>query len=307
MSSNIYTDLAMEARELSGKASGIAESNDTKNGVAISRIDILDEAAGERIGKRPGRYVTLEAPKLAERTDEVFRSVAFTLASELSALTGELDENATILIAGLGNRYVTPDSLGPRVAERVFVTRHINKLMPEALPGRVRSVCAVSPGVMGVTGVQTRELLSGIVDNIRPDLMIAVDSLASRRAARISSTVQLSNAGISPGGGVGNTQAGLFEEELDVPVIAIGVPMVVYASTIAEDTINYIAGDISYPVDREKLTASVARAMDEHIGPLIVTPKDIDTIVEDMSKVVAEGINRALFGRMYGEIASLTS
>lgn len=303
MNKSIYTDLAMEARELSGESAGIVEENGRKNGVAVSRITITDAQTGEHMGKLPGTYVTLDAPELIERDSDLFRSVALTLASELKALIGELKEDAVVLVAGLGNRSVTPDSLGPAVVDRIMVTRHIKELLPEVLPSSVRAVCAIAPGVMGVTGVETQELLRGVVENVSPDVMIVVDSLASRRAARISTTVQLADTGIAPGSGVGNTRAGLNSAELNIPVIAVGVPLVVNAATIAEDVIDLIDNG----GDREALSSRIKTVIDENIGELIVTPKDIDTILDDMAGILAEGINRALFGAEYDGIAALTS
>ena len=168
-----------------------------------------------------------------------------------------------------------PDSLGPRVVESVYVTRHIKQYMPEALPGPVRAVSAVAPGVLGVTGVETMELVRGVVEHCKPDLVIAVDSLASRRAARISTTVQLTDTGISPGAGVGNNRTGIDRETLGVPVIAIGVPLVVFAATISQDTISLIADETGLHGDEERLKELAAKVIAEHIGELIVTPKAV--------------------------------
>ena len=210
-----------------------------------------------------------------------------------------------MLVVGLGNRAITPDSLGPRVVESIYVTRHIKQYMPDALPGPVRAVSAVAPGVLGVTGVETMEIVRGVVEHCKPDLVIAVDALASRRAARISTTVQLTDAGISPGAGVGNNRTGLDRETLGVPVIAIGVPLVVFATTISQDTISLIADETGLHNDEERLKELAAKVIAEHIGELIVTPKEIDSIVADMTRIVADGINMALFGADYGEVRML--
>ncbi|MEG1548191.1 MAG: GPR endopeptidase [Clostridia bacterium] len=305
MKKSIYTDLAMEARELSGELSGVIEQTENFGDVTVDRIEITDPDAAQQLGKQPGKYITIDAPDLVSRPLDLFEQVSRTITNELIALAGELSPTATVLVVGLGNRYITPDSLGPSVAEKVYVTRHINQMMPEALSAPTRSVCAFAPGVLGVTGVETLEVIRGVVEHVKPDLIIIIDSLASRRAARISTTVQLTNAGISPGSGVGNTRAGLSKQELGVPVIAIGVPMVVNASTISQDTISLIVAQTGMQNDEDRLLSLAEKVMDEHIGPLIVTPKDIDTIVDDMSVILSNGINRAILGERYDEVHSL--
>ena len=222
MPNNIYTDLAMEARELHPELQGVVEENDERPGIAISRIKVETEAAAKEIGKQIGTYVTLDAPDLGCRPLDLFEELSKALGDELKAMLKDLKKDATVLVVGLGNRSITPDSLGPAVAELVFVTRHITEFLPDALPGPVRSVCSAAPGVLGVTGIETMEVVRGITEHVKPDLIIAIDSLASRRAARISTTLQITDAGISPGSGVGNARAGLNKETFGVPVIAIG-------------------------------------------------------------------------------------
>lgn len=210
-----------------------------------------------------------------------------------------------MLVVGLGNRGVTPDSLGPRVAERVFVTRHIKEHMPEAFDFDIPSVCAIAPGVLGVTGVETMDIVFGVANKVKPDLIIAVDALASRRAARISTTIQLSDSGISPGSGVGNTRADLNRANLGVPVIAVGVPLVVYASTISQDTISLIADETGLHGDEERLRELAEQVIAKHMGDFIVTPKDIDVIVEDMAGIIANAINSALFGNNLEQVRNM--
>ncbi|HOS19435.1 MAG TPA: GPR endopeptidase, partial [Clostridia bacterium] len=195
--------------------------------------------------------------------------------------------------------------LGPRVADAIYVTRHIKQYMAEAVPETVREVSALAPGVLGVTGVETREIIYGVVEHTKPAFIIAVDSLASRRAARISTTIQLTDTGISPGAGIGNIRSGLNEESLGVPVIAIGVPLVVYAGTIARDTISLIADETGRHEEEEGLKDLADRMIREHIGELIVTPKEIDALVSDMTKIVSDGINRALLGMDYVGVRTL--
>lgn len=302
---SIRTDLAMEARELHPSLSGVTEESEEHEGVAVTRIALTTDDAAARLEKRKGRYVTLDAPELSARPLDLFERVSRALSNELSRLMEGLGTFENVLVVGLGNRAITPDSLGPRVVESIYVTRHIKQYMPDALPGPVRAVSAVAPGVLGVTGVETMEIVRGVVEHCKPDLVIAVDALASRRAARISTTVQLTDAGISPGAGVGNNRTGLDRETLGVPVIAIGVPLVVFATTISQDTISLIADETGLHNDEERLKELAAKVIAEHIGELIVTPKEIDSIVADMTRIVADGINMALFGADYGEVRML--
>jgi len=201
----------------------------------------------------------------------------------------------TVLVAGLGNRSVTPDALGPRTVERVLVTRHMDGCLPADVLARFSSVCALAPGVLGVTGIETAEVLRGMAAHVKPDAVIAVDALAARSSARICSTVQIADTGIAPGSGVGNHQKALSRETLGVPVIAVGVPMVVYAATIASDAMSdLIRADGGSDEDEEKLAACAARVVSRRLGDLIVTPREVDALVERMAGILAEGINQAL-------------
>lgn len=301
----IRTDLAMEARELHPELEGVEEENSLFDGVQVSRIRITTTAAAERLGKQMGHYITLDAPDLTLKPAGLSEAVSRALARELILLMEGVAPEAPVLVAGLGNRAVTPDSLGPRVADGIYVTRHIKQYMADAVPETVREVSALAPGVLGVTGVETREIIQGVVEHTQPALIIAVDSLASRRAARISTTIQLTDTGISPGAGIGNNRSGLNAESLGAPVIAIGVPLVVYAGTIARDTISLIADATGRHDEEENLKDLADRVIHEHIGELIVTPKEIDALVAEMTRIVADGINRALFGMDYVGVRTL--
>ena len=302
---SIYTDLALEARELDPELDGVTEQREREGDIEITRIGIVSERAAKALNKKTGSYITIDAPRLIERSPELFRSVAKTLSKEITGMLKGVNENAEIVVVGLGNRNVTPDSLGPRTVERVFVTRHINRYLPDAFEHSIRSVAAIAPGVLGSTGVETVELIKGVCEKTRPDLVIAVDSLASRRAARISTTVQLTDAGIEPGSGVGNLRSGVDRESLGVPVLAIGVPLVVCASTITQDAISMIADQTGLHDDEERLRSLAEKVAEERMDGLIVTPKDIDRIVSEMSEVLAEGINRALFSDQADELKNL--
>lgn len=295
-----WTDLALEARGEAG-----ADVQQLTGGIERTVVRIEDEFMARELMRPVGTYVTLSCPQMM--TIELTTREA--LSRELAHTIREmLPKNAkTVLVTGLGNRSVTPDALGPRTTERVLVTRHMDGYLPEDVSDRMASVCAAAPGVLGVTGVETAEVLRGMVEHVKPDAVIAVDALAARSSRRICSTIQVADTGIAPGSGVGNHQKALTKKTLGVPVIAVGVPMVVYASTIARDAMTYFSReDGASEADEEKLASCVERVVSEKLGDLIVTPREVDALVERMAGVVAEGINLALHpGLNRQEIAQL--
>ncbi len=305
MYGNIHTDLAMEARESNSALNGVSEERTDNEHYSVSRIKIDTDEAASALQKSKGLYITIEAPDLVLREPELIKAVTEALSAELTGLIDKGGTSGTVLVVGLGNRAVTPDALGPKTAEKILVTRHIKQYMPDAIPNGVRSVCAVSPGVLGVTGIETMEVIQGIVERSKPSLIIAIDSLSSRRTERIASTIQLCDAGIQPGAGVGNIRSGLDEASLGIPVIAVGVPLVVYASTISRDTIGLIASELGLLGNEEKIKELAAKAISEKTGELIVTPKEIDSLIECTSTILADGINMCLFGKDYAEVRSL--
>ena len=305
MYGNIHTDLAMEARESNSALNGVSEERTDNEHYSVSRIKIDTDEAASALQKSKGLYITIEAPDLVLREPELIKAVTEALSAELTGLIDKGGASGTVLVVGLGNRAVTPDALGPKTAEKILVTRHIKQYMPDAIPNGVRSVCAVSPGVLGVTGIETMEGIQGIVERSKPSLIIAIDSLSSRRTERIASTIQLCDAGIQPGAGVGNIRSGLDEASLGIPVIAVGVPLVVYASTISRDTIGLIASELGLLGNEEKIKELAAKAISEKTGELIVTPKEIDSLIECTSTILADGINMCLFGKDYAEVRSL--
>ena len=295
-----WTDLALEARGEDG-----ADAEQLAGGIERTVVRIEDEFMARELMRPVGTYGTLSCPQMM--TIEL--STREALSRELAHTIREmLPEGArTVLVTGLGNRSVTPDALGPRTTERVLVTRHMDGYLPEDVSGKMASVCAAAPGVLGVTGVETAEVLRGMVEHVKPDAVIAVDALAARSSRRICSTIQVADTGIAPGSGVGNHRKALTKKTLGVPVIAVGVPMVVYASTIARDAMAYFSReDGASEADEEKLAACVERVVSEKLGDLIVTPREVDALVERMAGVVAEGINLALHpGLDRREIAQL--
>lgn len=302
------TDLALEAREmLNRKVSEdipgvIVETvEDEDDDIMITKVSITTPEAERSMGKGQGQYITIEAQGLRYKNTPLQERIMKLLAKELAGLV-ELSKNAMILVIGLGNRNVTPDALGPRAVEKIVVTRHLQGMLSPELKGGVRSVCAIAPGVLGITGMETVEIVQGIVSKIKPDLVIAIDALAAASSRRVLTTVQLANTGISPGSGVGNKRFGLTKESLGVPVIAIGVPTVVHASTIAMDTIDTLqehAAFARYFKSMENLSDAdrktiVSQVLPEVLGDLMVTPKEVDRFIEDIGVVVAGGINQAM-------------
>lgn len=295
-----WTDLALEARGEAG-----AQAQQLSGGIERTVVRIEDEFMARELMRPVGTYVTLSCPQMM--TIELTTREA--LSRELARTIREMlpKDAKTVLVTGLGNRSVTPDALGPRTTERVLVTRHMDGYLPEDVSEKMASVCAAAPGVLGVTGVETAEVLRGMVEHVKPDAVIAVDALAARSSRRICSTIQVADTGIAPGSGVGNHQKALTKKTLGVPVIAVGVPMVVYASTIARDAMTYFSReDGASEADEEKLASCVERVVSEKLGDLIVTPREVDALVERMAGVVAEGINLALHpGLDRREIAQL--
>ncbi|MBM7584744.1 spore protease [Bacillus pakistanensis] len=253
---SVRTDLAVEAREMvmaeeakqdKNKAQEITEINGVivkereLDGIKISNVTITKEGE-QKLGKRAGNYLTLEAPGVRQQDSVIQQKVEEVFAKEFNRFLTEkgIQPNDSCLIVGLGNWNVTPDSLGPRVCESLIVTRHLFNLQPESVQEGYRSVSALSPGVMGLTGIETSDIIFGVVEKSKPDFIIAIDALASRSIERVNSTIQISDTGIHPGSGVGNKRKGLDEDTLGVPVIAVGIPTVLDAVTIVSDSVDFL-------------------------------------------------------------------
>lgn len=282
---NIRTDLALEAHEMcksevrgTTEIDGVSSAIEENNGITITRVNITNENGSKRLGKAMGRYVTLEAPMLKYSRSE-YENVCSIISDEIRAMA-QTDKETVTLVVGLGNDKITPDALGTRVIDYLMVTNHIKKLRRDILPENISNVCAIVPGVMGTTGIETVEIIKGIVNNLNPDLVIAVDALAAADIERVSTTIQLADTGIQPGAGVGNNREGINEEALGVKVIAIGVPTVIDAQTISKT-----------PIPKK-------------LAPLMVTTQDIDLVIDQMAKTVANGINLALHDITLDEISN---
>lgn len=293
----------MEARS----AQLASEREQAAQGIERTTIRIQDEETARQLNRPKGTYVTLSCPQTLTIDLTTREALARELAADIRRM---LPEGARcVLVTGLGNRSVTPDALGPRTVERILVTRHMDGGLPDDAREKMGVVCAAAPGVLGVTGVETAEVIRGMAEHVRPDAVIAIDALAARSSSRICSTIQIADTGIAPGSGVGNHRRALDRETLGVPVIAVGVPMVVYAWTIAADALSAFAeADGAAQEDEEKLAAAVERVVSERLGDLIVTPREVDALVERMAGILAEGINLALHpGLSAEEIAQLTA
>ena len=293
------TDLAIEAHELwqesAGKTTRLAGVKATEKkiqGYPVTRVDILDREGEAALGKPAGSYRTLDLTAFWQRGDEFFDRAVQAAGQQLREL---IPESGSVLVAGLGNAAMTPDAVGPLAADSVLITRHLIDAMPQHFSG-FRPVAALRPGVLGTTGVESAEAVRGLVDRLHPSAVIAVDALASRRVGRVCCTVQFSDTGIIPGSGVGNHRSALNRETLGVPVLAVGVPTVVDAATLAADLLEESGmGD----VDPERLH--------QGSGIFMVTPRDIDQQVRDLGKVIGYGINWALQDLEIEEINALLS
>jgi spore protease len=282
------TDLAVEAKELWKESAeqqtelkGVKSRESDKNGYKITTVDILDEEGAKAIGKPVGTYITMEIDKLVHREDNAFNLGTETLGGELVKLL-KLNPNDTVLVVGLGNDAITPDAIGPQTAKHTLVTRHLVERMPEDF-GFLRKVSVLVSGVLGTTGIESADFIKAVTEKLKPDHVLVIDALASRRLSRVCRTIQIADTGIVPGSGVGNSRAAINRETLGVPVTAIGVPTVVDAGTIAADLAEQAGvGDLN-PEDLSK-----------YARDMIVTPKEIDANVADISKLIGYGINRAL-------------
>ena len=310
---SVRTDLAIEAREL---AQQNAQEADRLDGVDVStkedpdyfltHVRIHSEEGSRLMGKPKGDYITLESEKLKENDAECHEKIIKILAENICSLV-KFSEDDCILVAGLGNWNITPDALGPKVVSKILVTRHLQGTLPEEIEETVRPVAAVSPGVMGITGIETGEILKGIVDKLHPSLLIAIDALAARRSNRINAAIQMSDTGVAPGAGVGNQRMMLDKESLGIPVIAIGLPTVVDAATLVNDTMDRILEEMMQQTEKgsefyktlqsleqEEKYQMIADILGPYTGNMFVTPKEVDAVVDRLANIIANAVNIAI-------------
>ena len=308
---NFRTDLALERRDIYKKVNKLQEidgvestEEDINENIKVSRVKIANENGEKALGKAIGNYVTIDVKKLKIAGEEEIQKTSEVLSSELQKMIDlHTDKQGEILIVGLGNIYVTPDALGPKVINEIDVTRHVIKYLPQYVEEGTRPVSAISPGVLGTTGIETVEILKGIVDNVKPKLLIVIDALASRSINRISSTIQISDTGIVPGAGVGNTRQEISQNSLGIPVIAVGIPTVVELATLVSDGIDIFIDRLQEKAESNEYLnklqqndkyEEVKEALNVGEYNMIVTPKEIDDLIENMKDIVARGINFAV-------------
>lgn len=294
---NIRTDLAVEAKEMyQGRLEGIESEREEKGSILIERVRITTDEAASRMGKPKGNYITITARDLSENDRDEYEEACMCVAEELKGIL-KIDEKTPVLAAGLGNRHITADSIGPKSVAHLLVTRHIKEMMPDEIDESVRAVSAVAPGVLALTGIETSEIVRGVAEKVNPGLIIAIDALAARSMERLGRTIQIADTGINPGSGVGNNRKELSEKTLGVPVIAIGVPMVVDAATVAIDCMEIMADKMGIE-DGSTRFMEIYNSMEPGNVNMVVTPKDVDSLSDRSAKIIANGINLALQSAM---------
>lgn len=323
----VDTDLALESRELivsregPPELPGVEVDTEEYDIARVTRIKITTDEGSRLMGKVRGNYSTVESEVLTNREKSSYGKLIELLAREIGSFIEDIPMDATVLVAGLGNWNATPDALGPRVVGRMLVTRHLLGDDGPDLGVQLRPVAAIAPGVLGLTGVETGEIIQGIVERIQPAQVIVVDALAARGTRRLCSTIQIADSGINPGAGVGNRRAGITAATLGVPVLAIGVPTVVRAATIVSDGIDHLLGrapggneedipgrthlkvdtaqlregaDQLFEAPDELKQKTITEVLAPFLGDLIVTPKEIDVLIQDVARIVSGALNTCL-------------
>lgn len=309
----VRTDLALEAREkfeednVEIKGVKVEEEYLEESEIKVTTMVIETENGAKAMGRPKGNYITLEAPNMDSQDEEYHKKISMELAKIIKKLLPKTEEKLSVLVAGLGNREVTPDALGPRVVDNMMITRHVLKEFGKYAFGEeeVSSVSGIVPGVMAQTGMESQEIIRGVIEETKPDVMIAIDALAARSTKRLSRTIQITDTGINPGSGVGNHRHGLSKESVGVPVIAIGVPTVVDAATIVGDTMQNLIQAMEENAHLQSLSTGLnaLNAMEKYelirellspqLNTMFVTPKDIDESVKQLSVTISEGLNIA--------------
>lgn len=304
MQYEIRTDLALENREIYRLAQKIeneipgieTEVDDSDSDMLVTKVKILTNEGAEALGKPIGNYITIESQMMNDEVESIDNKIIQKVADTIKDIS-HLVKKDTVLVVGLGNGDVTPDALGPKVVENLQITRHLIEYAPEYVKEGTRAVSAIIPGVLGTTGIETSEIIKGIVERVKPDLVIVIDALASKNMDRISKTIQIADTGIIPGSGVGNSRFAITKETLGVPTIVIGVPTVVGIPTIVDEAISYVIEKTTED-DTEKEELKNKNYMKEILEnkkfDFMVTPKDIDDIINNLSNLVANSINAAL-------------
>lgn len=285
------TDLAKEACKGLENTDGLDSEEFISFGISGNRVRISSDGASRKTGKRKGEYVSFETDAVNSRDAENYENISRAIAEEIRKMIK--NPHGAVLVAGLGNDRMTPDSVGPKAAKNILVTKHIFEFMPAAADERMNPVCAIAPGVLGVTGIESADIIKGICKENDIGAVIVIDALVARKSERMFSTFQITDAGIEPGAGVGNKRSALNNETLGMPVIAIGVPTVVYATSLVFDAAVDILSSATGKTEDEISDAAMKIAKIK-MDDMVVTPKEIDIVAADSAKIIADGINLAL-------------
>ncbi|AGA70133.1 GPR endopeptidase [Desulfitobacterium dichloroeliminans LMG P-21439] len=304
---NVNIDLAVEAHELlrgdaDTEVPGVSMEVDNLDHATVTTIKILNEQGVQEMGRPQGTYITIDVPEVHDNNYLTHQDITKTLSDELTELMS-LSEDASILLVGLGNWNATPDALGPQVIDKSLVTRHLFNYTPVELQGKLRKVSAIAPGVLGITGIETAEIIRGIVEHVKPDLVIAIDALAAGSLERIGTSIQISDTGISPGSGVGNRRTGINEETLGCRVIAIGLPTVMNAAIIANNCLDSLLDELKtspalfrlYKEFSPKVFEQILeKALYPYHNNLMVTPKEVDSLIQTTARIIAGALGMSL-------------
>ena len=304
---NVNIEMVIEAHEvLRGESGqeipGVKMTQTKYDHATVTEINILDEAGSKQMEKPIGTYLTIDAPSVRENNRDIHKEIGLLLGEKLREIL-KLGQEESVLLVGLGNWNATPDALGPRVIESSLITRHLHQYCPDELQGGLRPVSGIAPGVLGLTGIETAEIINGVASKIEPDVVIAIDALAASSLDRIATSIQISDTGINPGSGVGNRRTGINMDSIGRRVIAIGIPTVVNAAVIAHDVIDALFTELKTSPSLYRLYKNLGVDVVENIinsvlSPyrenLMVTPKEIDVLIDRMARIVAGGIAQAL-------------
>ncbi|MBO5929708.1 MAG: GPR endopeptidase [Clostridia bacterium] len=310
---NIRTDLAIERHalltETAQELTGVTLSDSWEDDIKTTRVTIKDKGAAQQLKKPAGTYVTLQLTDLRYMKNESYEAACKQIAREITAMLNPISKKKQpVLIIGLGNRAITSDSLGPAVIDRLMITRHLFSQAPETITENLGSVCAIAPGVLGITGIETEEIIRGVTEKVNPCAIICVDALAARSMDRVMRTIQICDTGINPGSGVGNNRKEISQKTMGVPVLAIGVPTVVDAATITHDTLNIVIDSLLDAeneqnsaffnmlknLDSDERFSLIQSSVSKETPNFLTTPKEIDIFINKAAEIVANGINFAL-------------
>jgi len=296
---NVRTDLAFEACQWymesaqAQEIEGVSFTEEDIEGISLKRVAVTTDKAADLLQKSKGNYITVHVDNVEYSSD--YETVAKIIAKEIKSLI-TLKDDSSVFVVGLGNHNITADALGPKVISGLVISRHLKEHMP-SLSNDLNRVSAISPGVLGITGIETGEIVQGICEKLGPTHIIAIDALAAGNLERIANTIQISDTGIVPGSGVGNHRSALTKETLGIPVLAIGVPTVVGVGVIAKQSMEYLAENATTKTNAEEKDEILSDFLEPY-DQMVVTPKNIDLIVSKVAKIISSGLNLALHPKL---------